>query len=88
MAAGCGVVALDAPGPRDVVGPAAGILVPARASVAEFASALAGALERAGSFRPAALNCAASFDLDLCTERLLEAYMLGQKTALAGSLFG
>ena len=75
MAAGRPVVALDAPGPRDLVDASNGFLVAAAAPASEFAAALLGALERKCALRTGALSSAASYDLDTVVRKLVEVYV-------------
>ncbi len=88
-ATGCPIVALDAPGPRDLVDRHNGILVPAGAPAEAFAAALAAALEpaRHAEMSQAAGRTARHYDLDRCTERLVAVYagVLGGRQGAAAS---
>ena len=78
MAAGLPVVALDAPGARDVVEDGRnGRLLSAESGEQEFAAAVAGLLDGGESieqFREAARRTAAGFDRRGCGSRLLDVY--------------
>jgi glycosyltransferase involved in cell wall biosynthesis len=76
MAAGCPVVALDSPGPRDLVDCSNGVLLPGAAPADLFAAALQRCLatEARGRFSAGARQTASGYDLPGCTERLLAAY--------------
>ena len=75
-AAGCPIVALDAPGPRDFVDGSNGLLVPAAAPPEAFAAALARALapDAHAALSSGARKSADDYDLASCAERLVAAY--------------
>jgi glycosyltransferase involved in cell wall biosynthesis len=75
-AAGCPIVALDAPGPRDFVDASNGLLLPATATPEAFAAGLAAACDPGAQARLAAgaRRCARAYDHLDCTHRLVAAY--------------
>jgi glycosyltransferase involved in cell wall biosynthesis len=77
MAAGAPVVALDAPGAREVVEPNNGRLLAADASEQQFAQALADLTadrQRLSSMRAVVRQSATNFGLDCCADRLETLY--------------
>jgi glycosyltransferase involved in cell wall biosynthesis len=77
MAAGAPVVALDGPGVRDVVASDNGRLLPADATVEDFARALedvTGSPQRRRRLHRGAQESAEDFSLESCTDRLTSLY--------------
>jgi 1,2-diacylglycerol 3-alpha-glucosyltransferase len=77
MAAGVPVVALDAPGAREIVSDSNGRLLPAGATEGEFANALAEIMDDHGplqQMRAAARQTAEEFSVEHCADRVLSIY--------------
>ncbi|WP_035105635.1 glycosyltransferase [Desulfohalovibrio reitneri] len=75
MASGTPVVALDAPGAREVVEDGRnGRLLPEETKPEDFASAIGEALEKSDSWRSRAAGRAEEFSRDTCAEKLLDLY--------------
>ncbi len=83
MAAGLPVIALNAPGAREVVrDDVNGRLLPASASADDFAAAITRALAHAGhmeAWRAEAATTATRFGREACLDRMLEVYELARR---------